>query len=200
MNRISLAFLSFAVLLSCQPIGTNPAFADNHVTLSDLSPGAELAFWNKIKESGDNADFSTYLQNFPNGMFYDLALVKFQALGGNPSNLRGLPVAVPAEKPADVKPVNTVRKVVKKTNKKIVRKKTKRVATRRATKPACSNSKRLVGNSCRVIVQKVKVAKPKAVRVTKKLPKKKVAPPILRDGIGGGGVGGGGSGGGKAWN
>ncbi len=116
MIRKSISLLSFAFLLSFQSIGTTPAYAENPATLSDRSPGAELAFWNKIKESGDNADFSTYLQNFPNGMFYDLALTKFQALGGNPSNLRDLPVAVPAEKPADVKPVNTVRKVVK-TNK-----------------------------------------------------------------------------------
>jgi hypothetical protein len=109
MIRKSLALLSFTLLLALQPIGTRSAYADDPITLTDLSPGAELAFWNKIKDSGDIADFATYLQNFPNGMFYDPALEKFQGFGGNLSDLRNQSVAIPAEQPANVKPVTPIR-------------------------------------------------------------------------------------------
>jgi hypothetical protein len=196
MFRKSIALLSFAFLLSLQPVGMSTAFADDPVPLTDLSPGAELAFWNKIKESADISDFATYLQNFPNGMFYDPALEKFQGLGGNLSDLRNVSVAVPAEQPAKAKPVTPVRKVVKTTSKKVYKRSTRRVATKRITRPVCPVTKRLVGNSCQVVVRKVKVAKPKPVRVAKRVPKKKFDPSIRKEGAGGGGGGGTGNGGG----
>jgi hypothetical protein len=184
MIRKSLALMCFAILLSLQPIGASTAHAEDPVTLSDLSPGAELAFWNKIKESGDIADFATYLQNFPNGMFYDLALEKFQGMGGNPSDLRDLASVNPAKPPVEVAPILPKKTVAKTTIKK-----------KQATRPVCPITKRLVGNSCRVVVKKVKVAKPKLVRIAKKLPKKKVYHTIRSDGAGGDGGGGGGG-----WN
>ena len=47
----------------------------------------ELAVWNKVKDGGDAGALKSYLEQFPNGMFYDIALSKFKALGGNTADL-----------------------------------------------------------------------------------------------------------------
>lgn len=55
--------------------------------VSDKSATGELAFWNSIKDSGNPADFRTYLENFPDGMFFDPALERFERAGGRRSEL-----------------------------------------------------------------------------------------------------------------
>ena len=43
----------------------------------------ELAYWNKMKNSSDPADFKAYLDAYPNGMFSDIAMSKYKSLGGS---------------------------------------------------------------------------------------------------------------------
>jgi hypothetical protein len=69
---------------SAQDSGATPVLADK-------SPVAELAFWNTIKESQNAFDYKTYLENFPDGMFYDQALERFENAGGKKSQLSVLP-------------------------------------------------------------------------------------------------------------
>ena len=61
--------------------------------MADKSAAGELAYWNSIKNSTNEADFKTYLANFPNGMFYDQAIAKFEQAGGKASELSVSPPA-----------------------------------------------------------------------------------------------------------
>ena len=93
---VPVRFPVFAAILFTLLLGGVPAIAraDDSATtpvLADKSAVAELAFWNSIKNSSNAADYQTYLENFPNGMFYDQALAGFQQAGGKPSELSVLP-------------------------------------------------------------------------------------------------------------
>ena len=54
------------------------------MTITDKSAVGELAYWNAIKESQDPEMFRAYLDNFPNGMFADPAMTRYQELAGKP--------------------------------------------------------------------------------------------------------------------
>jgi hypothetical protein len=73
----------------------------------DTSPAGELAFWNQIKDSKNADDFSTYLDNFPNGMFVDPAKDRYEALAGHkyePSAAVGASKTAPEEPSITVAP------------------------------------------------------------------------------------------------
>jgi hypothetical protein len=58
------------------------------IAVTDKSPAGELTYWNGIKDTSDVLNFKAYLENFPNGMFYDLALAKYNSLGGSVADLK----------------------------------------------------------------------------------------------------------------
>lgn len=110
-------------LVFCATLPGHAQSAAETPVLADKSVAAELAFWNSIKDSNNASDFKTYLENFPNGMFFDPAMQKFEQAGGNKSELiaptaKGTtevaepPVPVTgASKKADVKSVKPIKKI-----------------------------------------------------------------------------------------
>ncbi len=50
--------------------------------VTDRSAIGELNYWNAIKNSSDPADLKSYLDAFPDGMFYDPATARYLALTG----------------------------------------------------------------------------------------------------------------------
>jgi uncharacterized membrane protein YgcG len=78
MRNFRLAFLS-VIMLS---VLGGAAHADT-VAPTDKTAAGELVFWNSIKKSASAADFSIYLETFPDGMFIDVAKARYQELGGN---------------------------------------------------------------------------------------------------------------------
>jgi hypothetical protein len=85
LARIVMAATFLAVAFASSPAGAQQS---QGTTITDKSPTGELTFWNSVKDSPDVLGFKTYLENFPNGMFYDLALAKYKALGGNIADLK----------------------------------------------------------------------------------------------------------------
>jgi hypothetical protein len=83
--RVSVATVILAVACTLSPAAAQDSQGQ---TVTDQSPTGELTYWNGIKDSNDLASFKTYLKNFPNGMFYDVALAKYQALGGNVADVK----------------------------------------------------------------------------------------------------------------
>ena len=69
------------------------------IAVTDTSPAGELTYWNGIKDTSDVLNFKAYLENFPNGMFYDLALAKYNSLGGSVTDLK--PIAKDGVAPAN---------------------------------------------------------------------------------------------------
>jgi len=88
LTRLAMAATFLAVAIAPSPAGAQQAAAP---TITDKSPTGELTYWNSVKDTTDVSNFKAYLENFPNGMFYDLALAKFTSLGGNAADLK--PVA-----------------------------------------------------------------------------------------------------------
>ena len=88
LTRLAMAATFLAVAVAPSPAGAQQAAAP---TITDKSPTGELAYWNSVKDTTDASNFKAYLENFPNGMFYDVALAKFTSLGGNAADLK--PVA-----------------------------------------------------------------------------------------------------------
>jgi hypothetical protein len=78
-----------ALLLGISPTAAPAQTAGATPAIADKSAAGELAFWNSIKNSSSAADFKTYLDNFPNGMFYDQALERFKKAGGDAAGLAG---------------------------------------------------------------------------------------------------------------
>ena len=87
---LKLARMVVAALFLAVAFTSSPAAAEDSQgqTVTDQSPTGELTFWNGIKESNDVENFKTYLKSFPNGMFYDVALSKYLALGGNVADVK----------------------------------------------------------------------------------------------------------------
>lgn len=100
---------------------TPAGFAAAVPTLTDKSVTAELAFWNSIKDSKNSTDFKTYLENFPNGMFFDPAMQKFLQTGGNKSDLAGSDVKTNPKDATQVKKANTAPDIVKAPDKRVVK-------------------------------------------------------------------------------
>ncbi len=82
-NVMAATVLALAFAASPATAQQSPA-----LTVTDKSPAGELTLWNGIKDSTDVSSFKTYLENFPNGMFYDLALAKYNSLGGSVADLK----------------------------------------------------------------------------------------------------------------
>ncbi len=187
--RHSFAAIAFLIVLGVD--AAPPALAQSVPAvpiLVDRSVTAELAYWNTIKDSANPDDYRTYLENFPDGMFFDPALEKFEQAGGRKQDLSAKalmstaalepesepvviakPQPVPAKKIA-AKPAK--KKVVKKTRKKVVASKTRKAKCGTKGAPAC------------------------VATVAKKKPLKKKLQVIPGDGGSGGGSS---SGGGSGW-
>ncbi len=85
-NKFFKLFVGCTLLL-LPFVALNAAQAETPAEIEDTSAVGELAYWNKIKASEDPAALKLYLDTFPQGMFYDLALSKYLAAGGSPSKL-----------------------------------------------------------------------------------------------------------------
>ena len=85
--RSGIFKLFIGAMLLLPLTASNAALAETPAAIEDTSAVGELAYWNKIKASEDPAALKLYLDTFPQGMFYDLALSKYLAAGGSPSKL-----------------------------------------------------------------------------------------------------------------
>lgn len=93
-NGIFKLFVGCA-LLWVPFVAINTASAETPTAIEDTSAVGELAYWNKVKGSEDPAALKLYLDTFPQGMFYDIALSKYLAAGGSPSKLDTPAAAAP---------------------------------------------------------------------------------------------------------
>ena len=93
-NGIFKLFVGCALLL-VPFVAINTASAETPTAIEDTSAVGELAYWNKVKGSEDPAALKLYLDTFPQGMFYDIALSKYLAAGGSPSKLDTPAAAAP---------------------------------------------------------------------------------------------------------
>ncbi len=128
--------------------------------VADKSAAGELAFWNQIKDSQNPADFKSYLLNFPDGMFVDPALRKFEQAGGQKSDL---PPLVTAKDAAEDMPAKSeqVEVPVKAKAKKVVKIKTKKTAKVGQSK---KKYKRIVRSKVSSKARKVAHSKSRKVR------------------------------------
>lgn len=175
---LKLARIVMAATFLAVAFGSSPASAQQSTdtTITDKSPTGELAFWNKIKDSNDVSSFKAYLENFPNGMFYDVALAKFNSLGGNTADLKANTNGE-ASSPGTGSSTKSKTVLVKKTRTPVVQKRT--VSHKIRKKP-------------RVRIFKKAAHKNIATHPRHIVRRKIVTPPT--------GGGGGGSGGGGGWN
>jgi hypothetical protein len=145
------------------------------MTAADTSAAAELALWNKIKESTNSEDFRDYLNKFPNGMFFDPAKQRYEELTGKtfePSmdaakdQAEEPDSAISAAPPPPPEPVK-VKKTVKIKAKATTKRQTRKVA--KAKKPKLVSAK---PKKKPVKVANKTTAKKKAVKKTRvaKLP------------------------------
>jgi hypothetical protein len=162
-----------------------PAAAGAAATVTDKSAAGELVFWNSVKESTDPADIKVYIDEFPNGMFIDPAIARYEQMTGQ--RLASLP-----EQDETVAPPETTPPVAKKkatAKKKVIAKK------KAVTKQKVAKKKRAVKSK-----KIARVERRQPVR-TKALVKKRstCTSGVIRNGkciV----LGGGGSGGGGGWN
>jgi hypothetical protein len=170
---------------------SSPVAAQDSQTQSvtDQSPTGELTFWNGIKDSNDVASFKTYLKNFPNGMFYDLALAKYRALGGNVADV----------KPATNSSVNHKALVKTVSSGTIGHPKAKNIVVKK--QPVRMSQKKIVRyNARKAHVNLVKKTARKLYALKSNyIVKRKPITPTREGGGGGGAAGGGGSGGSSHW-
>ncbi len=180
--RVVVATLILAVAYTSSPVAAEDSQGQ---TVTDQSPTGELTFWNGIKDSNDVANFKTYLKNFPNGMFYDVALAKYQALGGNISDVKPA-INSNVNPKASVKTISPGTSSPSKVKEIFAKKQTaqKKVVRYKAQK--------------RAQVHIVKRTSRKHVAIKSKYIVKRKSSAPTREG-GGGGGGGGGSGGGGNW-
>ena len=172
VNMAKILLLAFTLFILISPVSTAPS----HAQQNDTSATAELALWNKIKDSGDVSQIKSYLSKFPNGMFYDLAIAKYKNLGGNPVEFAVAKTTAPAKQIAKA----TVKKQLPKAVLKRVHK-----PTRYRVQHIRTKVKHVPFHKAHVVTHKLK-----RLRIVKKA---KVAPSFP---LGGGG---GGSGGGSGW-
>jgi hypothetical protein len=168
--------LSLMLLLSA------PSFAQT-------SAVDELAFWNKVKESGNADDIKSYIDAFPNGMFVDPAALRYEQLSGK--RIASLPEETVT--PVETTAVPVVKPVIKKTSIKkrpAIRQKTiAKTATRKIVRKPVKAKAALCGTTS--------IYSKKCLTTVALKKKKKVIGP---EAGGGGGSGGGNSGGGGGWN
>ena len=186
---LKLARVMMAATVVAAAFAATPAAAQQSpaTAVTDKSPTGELSYWNGIKDTSDVLNFKSYLENFPNGMFYDLALAKYTSLGGSVIDLK--PIAKDSVTPdnsgkAKSKLVLTKKKPSPTVRKKVVTHKIKK-------KPPVHVVKK---TDYKKTVARTKVIKPR---------KPVFIPPEGAGGGGGGrggGRGGGGGGGGGGWS
>jgi hypothetical protein len=139
----------------------------------DTSPAGELAFWNQIKDSKNADDFSTYLDNFPNGMFVDPAKDRYQALSGHaydPSAATDTSKAAPEEPSITVAPKQPSVAPAPRTTAKAKAKPRSTVTLKTKKKPAVSAS---VKTKKKRVNQAVAQSRPVKKTVTRKKPARK---------------------------
>ena len=103
----SIAIASLLLMVVALSFGaTNQAWADDPPAITDTSAVGELAYWNKIKGSGDQGELKLYLTTFPDGMFHELAMQKYIASGGDAADLGVVQedTKVTTAEPADIEP------------------------------------------------------------------------------------------------
>jgi hypothetical protein len=79
-RRLKVMALAFG-LVACPMLFVFSGALQPATAASDTA--GELAYWNKMKNSSDPADFKAYLDAYPNGMFSDIAMSKYKSLGGS---------------------------------------------------------------------------------------------------------------------
>ena len=173
LARIAIVTAFVAVAFAAAPASAQQA---SGTVVTDKSPTGELSFWNKIKDAPDASGFKIYLETFPNGMFYEVALAKFKLLGGNIADLKVVPQDKSgATNPSlKVKSLGTQKTQVFTTDSHVVFHKTPR-------RPQFHKAPR------------------RQVMAQHKRIKRKKLLPVSPDPFAGGGGGGGGSGGGGGW-
>ena len=183
--RVSVATVILAVACTLSPAAAQDSQGQ---TVTDQSPTGELTYWNGIKDSNDVASFKSYLKNFPNGMFYDVALAKFLALGGNAADV----------KPATNSVVNHKDSAKTLSSGTSNAPKVKNIVFKKPHAPMAQKKVVLYKAQKRTQVHLVKKTYRKHIAIKSKyvVKRKTIAPP--REG-GGGGGGGGGSGSGSHW-
>lgn len=208
---LKLAAIAFVV---CVCAGIASLAQTSTAVAQNTSAMDELAVWNSVKGSSDPGEFKVYLQQFPDGMFADLARERYLKAGGSEADLvKVTPAAQPTEaQPVDPQPeeaaaepapVKKATSTTAKSSKKVVTKKatTRKVASKRATsKKVAKNRKATVRYADRPrVIRRISNRDPIA-RFTKPFRKKqgtrKIMQPAPKKIEGGGGGGGGGSGGG----
>ena len=90
-----LKLFAAGALLVLPLLNINVAQAETPAAIEDTSAVGELAYWNKIKGSSDPAELKLYIDTFPQGMFFDLAMSKYLAAGGSLSDLDATAAAPP---------------------------------------------------------------------------------------------------------
>lgn len=227
LRRIQLMAL-FGVALAFTLPGQTLAeeLPNETAAVTDQSPAAELALWNKIKESNNPDEYLDYLNRFPNGMFFDPAKARYEEMTGR--TYTPAPVAIPSqsiETPKTVEPVETeaVQPKLKPKKAQVApkQKARKRVAAKKTRKIAVKTKKRLANASVKPKLKKktsaparravAKIVKPKKAKSVSNrricsaaspgpgCPIIKRSTPIIPVRSGGGNGGGGGSGGGGGW-
>ena len=202
------AALGFALAVGSNALN-HSAYADTVPKISDKSVTGELAFWNLIKDSKNSGDFKSYLENFPNGMFFDPAMQKFLQTGGNKADLTataGSPIPKAATEIKKADSVSVTTKLPIKPIVKIVRKqlpvKHNRVATRvmhRNVNVHCRLHMISKNGSC-VAIHVVHKKLKRVALSHKKIPSTFEDQSSQTGHSGGGGSGGGGTGGGGGWH
>ena len=80
-NRTKAILMALSLLMA-PPLLLSPGFVPPaHADMADAA--GELAYWNRIKNSSSAAAFKAYLDQYPNGMFSDLAMSKYRSLSGS---------------------------------------------------------------------------------------------------------------------
>lgn len=135
---------------------------ESPAAITDKSAAGELAYWNQIKDSNNAADFKSYLENFPDGMFAEPALRRFEQAGGNRADLSA-PVLKATTAEPDVQQSETPEPAPVVSASKA---KSKSTVTRKVTKAKVTKAK------SKRIVKASKRAKPVAgVKVRKSKPR-----------------------------
>ena len=166
--------------------------------ITDRSAVGELNFWNSIKESTDPADIKRYLDEFPDGMFVDPAVARYEQLTGQKLGLRSVENTSASTDDASTdmqaNPEPPPKPVVKASSKKKVTAK----AAKKSTKKAVSNKKSKKKVTSKKSTKKA-VSKKNTVN-KKKVSAKKVSCAQNALNCRRPGAGGGGSSGGGGWN
>jgi hypothetical protein len=139
MNRF--LFKALVALIALIDVGPSLHVTAAHAAiLSDKSAIGELTFWNSIKESKNPEDLKVYIDEFPNGMFVDTAVTRFEELTGQRLAI------VPQANEVDSAPADTVKAAEKpksSVSKKAVSKKKPVTVTKRtaSAKPGVARKK-----------------------------------------------------------